>query len=464
VGARPDGVFRSRRMGAKGGEDGNVLVLFAILLTLFLVCGAIVIDVGYWWATGKRAQIAADACALAAAQELPRTYDDMGHCVVVAGQGDYVLTNVPDQSLADPEPKHLWTRVRSPYAGDENMVEATVRLRVGTFFGRIVGLHWVDVERRAVAERAEGDTKLAIFAGSTDCGGGKGLRIDGDAINITGHAHSNGEFTINGAVPPEQVSITQGTIAKENCVADTNPDGPPPSSAGAKFGSGPDWLPEDGLELQWPDWWYPADFGWYLPEGTGPGRCTYKGEHIQIDATQLKITDRPPQDLADDPDKPGWKRIPTGTYCATGSFQIGGNTHTGEITVLSPNIVIDGNGQEYTPHVGNMLFFTVPNSNMDAGDDGPFTLGIFDPPHLPPYPPCMPSPAADSNLNGENYTWAGIIFNPCGKVKINNKTSSIGTPQLVGTIYGFMVEINGDDFNMEGTEDIEQNLSIALVE
>jgi Putative Flp pilus-assembly TadE/G-like len=463
VGARPVGGHP--REGARWckGEEGNILVLFALLLTTFLGCCAIAIDVGYWWVAGKRAQIAADACALAAAQELPHVYDDMGHCVVEAGQEDYVLTHLPDQSPPGADPKHLWTRVRSPYNGDASMVEATIQLRVGTFFGRIFGVEDVIVERRAVAERIEGDTKLAIFAGSTDCSGGKGLRIDGDNINVTGHAHSNGEFTVNGAAPPEQVEITSGTIAKENCVADTNPDGPPPSSAGAKFGSGDEWLPQDGPELQWPDWWYPADFGWYLPEGSGTGLCTYKGEHIQVTDTHLKITGRSDQPLAADPDKPGWTIVPTGTYCATASFTIGGNNHSGEITALSPLVVVNGNGQDYTPHVANMLFFTVPNSNTTL-DDAPFTLGNFMPPNVPPYPPCSPSPAADTNLDGENYTWAGIIFNPCGKVKINNKTSSVGTPQLVGTIYGFMVEINGDDFNMVGTEDVNQNVSLALVE
>jgi hypothetical protein len=454
------------RRGARRGsaEDGNILVLFAVLLPLLLMIGAIAIDVGYWWVYGKKAQIAADACALAAAQELPHTYDDMGNCTVEAGQNDYVLTHLPDQTVPKPEPVHVFTRVRSPYKGDPSMVEATVQLRVGTFFGPLFGIESVVIERRAVAERLVGDSKLAIFAGSTDCSGGKGLRIDGDGINITGHTHSNGEYTVNGAAPPDQVMITSGKIAKENCVAETSPDGPPASSAGAQFGGGGEWLPQDGEELQWPDWWYPADFGWYQPEGTGPGRCTYKGEHIQIVSTHLKITGKSAQPLAADPDKPGWTMVPTGTYCATASFMIGGDKHTGEITVLSPIITIDGNGQDYTPHVGNMLFFTVPNSNTNASDDAPFTLGNFSPPNIPPYSPCTPSPAADSGLNGENYTWAGIIFNPCGKVKINNKTSSIGTPQLVGTIYGFMVEVNGDDFNMVGTEDVENNINTALVE
>jgi Flp pilus assembly protein TadG len=71
---RADEGIRHRR------QDGNVLVLFALLLTLFLLCGAIAVDVGYWWVAGRKAQIAADACALAAAQELPRTY------AIVAGR------------------------------------------------------------------------------------------------------------------------------------------------------------------------------------------------------------------------------------------------------------------------------------------------------------------------------------------------------------------------------------------
>ncbi len=443
-------------------EDGNILVLFALLLTLFLMCGAIAVDVGYWWVAGKRAQIAADACALAAAQELPQTYADVGNCVIEVGQDDYVLTNVADQSGANPEPLLLSTRVRSPYKGDSSKVEATVRMRVGTFFGKIVGLHWVEVERRAVAERLVGANKLAIFTASTDCA--SALRIDGDDIHVTGHTHSNGEFTVNGAAPPKQVTFTSGKIAKENCVADTNPDGPPATSAGAKFGTGDEWLPQDGDELQWPEWWYPADFGWYQPEGTGAGRCTYKGEHIQIDSTHLKITGKPDQLLAADPARPGWTVVPTGTYCATGSFLIGGDKHSGQISALSPIITIDGNGQHYTPHAGDMLFFTVPNSNTNPGDDGPFTVGNFSPANIPPYPPCLPSPAQVTALNGENYTWGGVIFNPCGRVKINNKTSSVGTPQLVGTIYGFQVEINGDGFNMIGTEDANENVGTALVE
>jgi hypothetical protein len=343
------------------------------------------------------------------------------------------------------------------------MVEATVELRVGTFFGKVVGLGSIDLTRRAVAEKLEGSAKMAIFVGSTDCDDTEGLHFNGQENHVTGHVHSNGEFNVQSQSPPIHTVFTSGTIARENCVADVSPDGPPAGIAGAEFTSTPgEWLPQDGLELQWPKWFYQADFGWYEPEGSGPGRCTYKGEDILIDATHLKITGRPDQALQVDTD--GWTIVPTGTYCATSSFKIGGNNHRGQITALSPLIQVGGNGQEYTPYAGEMLFFTVPNVTSDPGDDGPYTLGNFTPTERPPYPPCMPSPSIHTELNGENYTWGGLIFNPCGKVTINNKTSSVGTPQLVGTIYAFQVHINGSGFKMVGTEDFDESIGTALVE
>ncbi len=408
-------------------------MLFALFLPLLLVCCAIAIDVGYWWVMGKKTQIAADACALAAAQELPKTYADIGDCLVEPGQGDYVLVNLPDQSGSDPEP--LPPQHAAPLAvrrATRTWSRRPSGCALRTFFGRFVGLGSVDVERRAVAERLTGQSKLAIFAGSTDCS--KGLLVNGKDVDVTGHLHSNGQYDIKSASPPLQFTATSGSIANPGCTPHVDPPGPSPTTAGAEYDDG-GWLPDNGARLAWPDWSTPADFGWYLPEGSGPGRCQYKGEHIEVTATHLKISGEPDVPLAANPTDLG-TIVPTGTYCATGSFKINGNDHKGEITALAPLIQIGGNGQEYTPYAFDMLLFTVPNSNTNSSDDGPFTLGSFTPPDKPPYPPCSPSPAVDMNLDGTNYKWAGILFNPCGRVKINNHDSSVGTPQLVGTIYG----------------------------
>src|SRR5918999_2461378 len=74
-------------------ESGSILVLFSIFITLFIMFCAIVVDVGYWWANAKKAQIAADSCALAAARELPQTINRT-ECTYGAPVRDYVLTNI----------------------------------------------------------------------------------------------------------------------------------------------------------------------------------------------------------------------------------------------------------------------------------------------------------------------------------------------------------------------------------
>src|SRR5687767_11931331 len=134
-----------RARGRCRDESGNILVMFAIMLPIFMLAGAVVVDVGYWWANGRKAQIAADACALAAARDLPKTAPlptgagrwDLSACEF--GGRDYVLVNLPAQG-PDSEPVHKSTRVVWPYEEDLTLVEATVEMEVRTFFGRYVGL------------------------------------------------------------------------------------------------------------------------------------------------------------------------------------------------------------------------------------------------------------------------------------------------------------------------------------
>src|SRR5688572_28333233 len=145
-------------------------------MTLMLLCCAIVIDVGYWWVNAKKAQNAADACALAAAQSIPdidpssgEADPATGECVIDAGGPDYVLSHLPEQANGRREPLWTGTVVEWPYInanGDPvpSEVEATVTMKVGTFFGRIVGLHGVNVTRRAVAEKQVGSGNWAIYA------------------------------------------------------------------------------------------------------------------------------------------------------------------------------------------------------------------------------------------------------------------------------------------------------------
>jgi hypothetical protein len=459
--------------GIGNREGGSILVLFSLLLTLFLLCCAIVIDVGYWWVAGKRAQIAADACALAAAQELPKTYADIGNCAIQAGEGDYVLVNLPDQSLPDPEPLLLSTRVRSPYESDSNMVEATVRMRVRTFFGRVVGLEWIDLTRRAVARKQELDSKMAIYSASPDCD--DGFLFGGKRIQIAGYVHSNGQYKVDSADMPDHLWAQKATYAPKNCTQKLDP-----SPTGARYGGtyanpGPLFEPEIEVPLPWPEWFTPGQFGWNGPADSTPstpvpGTCTYKGAVIVVDTDNLTVVqengDKTIYALEPDPDpsRPTWKVVPTGTYCATKTLNIGGEKHSGQITALAPEIQLGGLGQYFIPYAFDMLFFSVPNitffDDEPEYDPTPMT-GVQDPPN----PPCDLTTPKKVELNGRDYRWEGVLFNPCGEVRINSLGVLAGsTENLVGTIYGFSVEINGDDFNMIGTGSTAESFILSLVE
>ena len=53
------------------GESGQVFVFVAVILTALVGMAALVVDVGSWYQAQRKLQTAADAAALAGAQELP---------------------------------------------------------------------------------------------------------------------------------------------------------------------------------------------------------------------------------------------------------------------------------------------------------------------------------------------------------------------------------------------------------
>ncbi len=80
-------------------------------------------------------------------------------------------------------------------------------------------------------------------------------------------------------------------------------------------------------------------------------------------------------------------------------------------------------------------------------------------------PICNPTPAKDMTLNGNRHRWTGVIFNPCGKAKVNVGGATVGSsPHVTGTILGLEVEVNGQDFVMEGQSNFGGTIQLALDE
>jgi len=188
----------------------------------------------------------------------------------------------------------------------------------------------------------------------------------------------------------------------------------------------------------WPEWFTPDQFGWY-------SGCTYRGQKIEIDNSKLKVTGLPDIDLVGGV-------IPSGTYCATELFKIGGNNLSGTFTALAPDIEVSGNNNDFTnSSASGILFFAVPNTDTNTGNDGgPDGKGTLHCSHN-----------NEMNMvNGNGGVWKGKIFHPCGRIIVDGNSTST----IEGAIYGFQVKINGNGFNMLGEGGADLDAAIALVE
>lgn len=119
-------------------EDGQSLVIFALLLVILIGFVALVVDVGSLYIKKIELQTAADAAALAGAQYLPNASTAVGIANSLAESYE-----VPASGI-----KHS-----TPYSGDTNMIEIVCTETVSLTFARVLGLESSTVSARAVAKK-----------------------------------------------------------------------------------------------------------------------------------------------------------------------------------------------------------------------------------------------------------------------------------------------------------------------
>lgn len=339
-----------------GDERGQAIVFTILFLSVLIGVAGLVVDVGSWYVQREKAQAAADMGALAAAAELPSpaAARDAG--------SDYVRLNLAD---ASPE-------VNPGYADDLNKVEVRARTRGETFFLGIFGFDSVGISARAVAQKNALAVPLAIFVYEDDCAG-YGFGGNGGDWTVAGGIHSNGRFKING----NGITIGSGRAGGPNdCDHEVN-------GADIRIGEGTEPSRHDVHE-EWPLFFRESDFF-----------CDFRASKFEFGRDG--------------------EEIPQGVYCATESFKANANNQTGRITVLAPEIVVNGNNQRFEPYARDVLFFATSDQEMI--------------------------------LDAHAFEWSGIIFHPGGRVKINGDHDSV----LTGLIEGLHVEVNGNGFRMNGT-------------
>ncbi len=195
------------------GDDGVVMILFALAMTAILIFAALVIDLGDARQTSRQAQASSDAAALAGAQYLPLTGTDATAAATAKGKAaDYAARNILGTASAPstaacptgvPLNASCYTvsgssiTVATPFQGNYGLIYVSVCKGTEAFFGKVVDSAGSNVCRQAVARRYGG--AAIIGAGVIALREGSGC-VDydlrgsaGTIMNVTGAVIANCE-------------------------------------------------------------------------------------------------------------------------------------------------------------------------------------------------------------------------------------------------------------------------------
>jgi large repetitive protein len=225
----------------------------------------------------------------------------------------------------------------------------------------------------------------AIYANEKCSGGfGKGLVVNGAGADIDGQIHSNGNFKLDGTnFNSYTASIFRSS--SNNCSASY-------TSKNVNFGAPSPKAPvTESTARTWPRYFNRSEF-----------TCTHPVKEEYSFNKQGQV-------------------IPAGVYCATKTFKINGANISGNITVLAPEIVLNGKNISLWPYAKDMLLY---NINPATGALSNKEI-VFNP--------------AD--------VVRGMVFNPGGGIKINGSSARF----VNGFLHAQFVEINGSSFRMEYT-------------
>ena len=361
----------------------------------------------------------------------------------------------PDQSR--PEPRAAAPRPLAcgrPTRATRTCVEATVRMRCGTFFGRIVGS---DYDRgraprgRGAARRARRRWRSSPAALTAH---DRRLCVRRGRINITGHVHSNGEFTVNGSTTGPRGRARAERSRRGTARRDRVPT-VRPRRRGRTVDEG-DWLPCDGHELQWPDWFI-------RPTSAGTARAELARSGARTRARRSRSTQRisrssepasrsPPirqARLDDHPDRHVLRDEPSRSAATDHSGTITASRATRSRSTATASGLHAVRGQR-------VLFFTVPNSNSDPSTTVRTTLGDFSPTDIRRTHRAALAGERTIELNGERLHVGRDHLQPVRQgARSTTRTITVGR---VGTCVGHDLRLPGrrstaSEFNMIGTED-----------
>ncbi|HUF53505.1 MAG TPA: pilus assembly protein TadG-related protein [Dehalococcoidia bacterium] len=196
------------RQDTTADAKGQTLIIFALMLSVLMLCVGLVTDVGMAVVADQRTQNASDAAALAASDVLlgGGSVDDAEEAAfAIAAENGYVdgdegitvTVNIPPES--------------GPFAGQSNHAEVVITDQSHNYFFSIIGNTFIDVHSRAVSRTELGGGNYGIIAlNPHDC---RSFEIDGTAqIHISG-----GGIFVNSDCPTDAM-YGEGVVTVDTAV------------------------------------------------------------------------------------------------------------------------------------------------------------------------------------------------------------------------------------------------------
>ena len=120
-------------------QRGQILIIFAGGMILFMLLMALILDVGWYWSSQLKMQRAADAAALAGAVYLPGDYPDANKAALaIAKMNGYVPdANTTISTAVDPS--------------NSRQLNVSISGKVSTFFLRVIGMQNLSASKSAKA-------------------------------------------------------------------------------------------------------------------------------------------------------------------------------------------------------------------------------------------------------------------------------------------------------------------------
>jgi Flp pilus assembly protein TadG len=312
--ARPHGRALLRRV--RRDEQGGVVAMVAASMIALFAMGAFVLDVGQWYLTHRQLQSAADAAALAAAQDLPNS-----PATAQTDATTYVSKNISGATVT----------VTTPYQGSSNEIQVKLTKTVSSIFGGAVGLNSVNVTASAAATKLGSTAKTMVFASDTACSPAP-VTVNGNNSIFNGGVHSNGYMLINSNNTQFNAPVTYGGPNTCNYTDNGNNNQYQPGDPSRDAKQEP-W-PVDYSSL------YPSICT--LPDGNG---LVHHGD-IQFNNNNTTIQ--------------------SGVWCSDGQIAINGNSLSGNVTFIAKSFNLSGNSENFTPYstANGLLFYQTGSTSM----------------------------------------------------------------------------------------------------